>query len=248
MPRISAFRGLRYDVGHVGSLEGVVAPDLGCIDAAMQKELYQRHPANVVRLIRNREEPGDEPGDQSARAGRFFRNWQREGVLQREPDPAIYVYHQVAANQQVTRGFIGLLEMTDEVIVKETSVDQQLIGRRLELLRAAEANLAMVTGVYSTLESEVQDVLDEAVINVAPIETQDATGTIHHIWPVTDIERVNAASTLAASIHITIVGGAADFLAAKHRVDDDSNFDNSKVMVALFESDQLDPLDAESIA
>ena len=96
MPDISAFRGIRYDLGHVGSLANVVAPPYDVIDAAEQEELYRRHPANVVRLILNRDEPGDdEHSNRYTRAARFMRNWLREGVLFSEADPAVYAYHQV---------------------------------------------------------------------------------------------------------------------------------------------------------
>jgi uncharacterized protein (DUF1015 family) len=95
MPHIAAFRGLRYDLGHVGSLENVVAPPYDVIDNGFQDRLYKKHAANVVRLILNRDEPGDSEDAKYERAARFFKNWQQEGILQREPDPAIFVYHQV---------------------------------------------------------------------------------------------------------------------------------------------------------
>ncbi len=77
MPQIAAFRGLRYDLGHVGALENVVAPPYDVIDAKFQDELLKKHPANVVRLILNREEPGDAPDDKYARAARFLKNWRQ---------------------------------------------------------------------------------------------------------------------------------------------------------------------------
>ena len=58
MPEIQAFRGIRYDLGHVGSLSDVVAPPYDVIDETLQDELYKKHPCNVVRLILNRIEPG----------------------------------------------------------------------------------------------------------------------------------------------------------------------------------------------
>lgn len=60
MPSISAFRGVRYDLGHVGSLSDVIAPPYDVIDPELQDQLYKKHPANVVRLILNRDEPGDD--------------------------------------------------------------------------------------------------------------------------------------------------------------------------------------------
>ncbi len=60
MPEIQAFRGIRYDLGHVGSLGDVVAPPYDVIGPELQDQLYKRHPCNVVRLILNRKEPGDD--------------------------------------------------------------------------------------------------------------------------------------------------------------------------------------------
>ena len=59
MPELHAFRGLRYDLGHVGALSDVVAPPYDVIDPELQTALYRRHPANVIRLILNRSETGD---------------------------------------------------------------------------------------------------------------------------------------------------------------------------------------------
>ena len=59
MPDIIPFRGLRYDLGHVGSLSDVICPPYDVIGPEFQDQLYKKHPANFVRLELNREEPGD---------------------------------------------------------------------------------------------------------------------------------------------------------------------------------------------
>ena len=88
MPELHAFRGLRYDLGHVGALSDVVAPPYDVIDSALQTALYERHPANVIRLILNRAEPGDADDDaRYARAAQFLKNWVREGVLSSRSRP-----------------------------------------------------------------------------------------------------------------------------------------------------------------
>ena len=53
-------------------------------------------PTTSSASILNRIEPGDddEANNRYTRAARFFKQWQREGVLFTEADPAIYVYHQ----------------------------------------------------------------------------------------------------------------------------------------------------------
>ena len=96
MPEIQAFRAIRYNLGRVGSLGDVVAPPYDVISPELQEQLYRKHPNNVVRLILNRIEPGDddEVNNRYTRAKRFLKSWQSEGVLFTEPDPAIYVYQQ----------------------------------------------------------------------------------------------------------------------------------------------------------
>ena len=98
MPSIQPFRGLRYDPKHVGSLSNVVAPPYDVIGKELQDQLYKAHPANVIRLILNRDEPGDnEANNRYTRAAKFLKNWRSEGVLMAEAHPAVYVYHQVFA-------------------------------------------------------------------------------------------------------------------------------------------------------
>ena len=59
MADIRAFRAYRYDLGRVGALGDVIAPPYDVIDPALQQALYDRSPYNVIRLILNKETPGD---------------------------------------------------------------------------------------------------------------------------------------------------------------------------------------------
>ena len=94
MADVQPFRGWRYDPAQVGSLADVTAPPYDVIGPAERDELYKRHPCNVIRLILNREEPGDADDDRYARAADFLRRWQTEGILKQEREDALYVYHQ----------------------------------------------------------------------------------------------------------------------------------------------------------
>src|SRR5712692_2903411 len=95
MAGIRAFRAYRYDLGRVGALSDVIAPPYDVIDPALQETLYQRSPFNVIRLILNKEESGDnETNNRYVRAARLLRDWQREGILRQDSARALYVYHQ----------------------------------------------------------------------------------------------------------------------------------------------------------
>lgn len=219
MPHIAAFRGLRYDLGHVGALDGVVAPPSSAIDKDLQSELYKQHPSNVVRLILNRDELGDKKGAKFERAGVFFRNWQREGVLQREPDPAIYAYHQVFDHEGRTytrRGFICLtrLDETDETIVSPKPLEPSAVEDQLRLRRASKASLSPVLGLYADEDNLVQEILEDSIINVVPIEAKDRAGVIHRIWPLSDIHIINDVASAMATESTYIAHGRDHYHAA----------------------------------
>src|SRR4029077_15081170 len=95
MAEVQAFRAFRYELGRVGSLSDVVAPPYDVIDAGLQQALYERSPYNVIRLILNKDEPGDNERDNRySRAARCLRDWQAENVLYQDSAPGLYVYHQ----------------------------------------------------------------------------------------------------------------------------------------------------------
>ena len=82
MAEVQPFQAWRYDVGQVGDLTDVVAPPYDVIDEKFQEDLYKKHPCNCVRLILNRDEPDDSGvEDRYARARKFLKQWQQEGVL-----------------------------------------------------------------------------------------------------------------------------------------------------------------------
>ena len=217
MPVISAFRGLRYDLGHVGSLQDVLSPVPDEISVELRTELYRRHPANVVRLISNREEPGDVAGASDERVGRFFRNWQREGVLRREPDPAIYLYHhefEVSGARHTRKGFFCRTQFEPHGDVHSPKPGAKpTTDARVQLLQRSEANLIPVSALYADPDEVLIQKLDNHVVGCTPVEA--ACGSdIHRIWPVTDIHVINEVSTQISSKMFLIVDGHDQYNAA----------------------------------
>ncbi|HJQ79928.1 MAG TPA: DUF1015 domain-containing protein [Lacipirellulaceae bacterium] len=199
MPVIQAFRGIRYDLGHVGSLSNVVAPPYDVIDADLQRTLYEKHPSNVVRLILNRDEPGDgEQNNRYTRASRLFRQWQRDRILFTESDPAIYVYHQVFSDggtEYTRRGFmcrVRLERFGEGSIFPHEETHGAAKADRLKLWSACRANLSQIFGLYPDDENEAQQILEAAIAGVAQLEAKDHIGIIHRIWPVTDVSTITA--------------------------------------------------------
>ena len=169
MPHVAPLRGLRYDPKHVGTLSQVIAPPYDVIDAALQERLYQKHPANVIRIELNREEPGDnQRSNKYTRAAGFLRAWREQGVVMQEPAAALYVYHQefeVEGEKHVRRGVMARVRLerfgTGNIHPHEETMSGPKQDRLL-LTRACRANLSQVFGLYPDPQGEVQTQLDVA--------------------------------------------------------------------------------------
>ena len=201
MVQIEAFRGIRYDLGHVGSLSDVIAPPYDVISPEFQDSLYKQHPANFIRLELNREEPGDDASNNRySRAARFLKNWLSEGVLKRDSAPALYVYHQVfdyRGRTYTRRGFMGRVRLErfgDGRIYPHEETHASAKQDRLLLTTACRANLSQIFGIYPDPQNVVQSLLESAIAEQTPLEAVDHLGVVHRLWPVTDLGVISAAA------------------------------------------------------
>lgn len=199
MAEVYAFRGWRYDLAQVGSLSDVTAPPYDVIDATQQKELYERHPCNVVRLILNRDEPGDHsPDAKYTRAADFLRRWCSEGVLGQERDEAIYAYHQAfewEGREYVRKGFLARLRLEEFGRGQVYPHEQTMSGPkadRLTLTKACRMNLSPIFGLFPDPQSTAQLPLEDSIRGATPLEAMDDLGIVHRLWPATDRAAIDA--------------------------------------------------------
>lgn len=214
MPELQAFRGIRYNLSHVGSLSDVIAPPYDVISPELQDALYKKHPCNVVRLILNRIEPGDdEVNNRYSRAKKFYKSWLAEGVLFQESDPAIYVYYQefdVAGVRYIRRGFMARIKLSHYGEGQIFPHEHTLRGPRMDqlmLMTMCKAQLSQVFGMYPDPEGQTAAVLDDAVAGATPVEAVDHLGVVHRMWPVTQPEFVTRLSALVGPAPIFIADG-----------------------------------------
>lgn len=197
MPQTAPFAALRYNLDHVGSLSDVIAPPYDVIDPELQDQLYKRHPANVIRIILNRTEPGDEGDERYARAAKFVEQWKREGVLVREARPAYYVYHQRFEHDGTTvirRGFMGRVRLQpfgEGNIYPHEETHPKAKVDRLKLTTSTRQNNSQIFGLYPDPDNSVIELLDQACEGVPSVEATDHLGVRHIMWAVSD-ESVSA--------------------------------------------------------
>ncbi len=215
MPELQAFRAVRYNLGKVGSLSDVTAPPYDVIGPELQDELYRKSPYNVIRLILNKIEPGDddEVRNRYTRAARFLRDWQADGVLYTDPDPAIYVYHQEFTTEGVThnrRGFMARVRLSPFGEGKVFPHEETLPGPkvdRLMLMTTTKANLSQIFGLYPDPTNEAQTILDKAAEKLTPVVATDHLGVVSRVWAVTDVSTIAAVSAVVGPKPIFIADG-----------------------------------------
>lgn len=214
MPEIQAFRGLRYNLAKVGSLSDIVAPPYDVIDGTLQDKLYDRSEYNVIRLELNRTEPSDVTGEECyLRASRILRTWIRDGVVEAEGDPAIYVYHQefaYAGQTHVRKGFMARVRLQrfgEGNIYPHEQTHAKAKDDRLKLTRATQTNLSQIFGLYPDPENMAQEILEQHIITMRPLEAVDHLGVIHRVWPVTDPRIIGEVAALVCNLPMFVADG-----------------------------------------
>jgi len=214
MADVHPFRGWRYDLGQVGDLSDVTAPPYDVISPDQQRDLYERHPCNVIRLILNRDEPGDtDPEARYKRAANFLRHWQSERILIPEHEDALYVYHQEfdwEGRRYVRKGFLARVRLEEFGRGKIYPHEQTLSGPkadRLALTKACRMNLSPVFGLYPDPNGEANQELDAAIQGMTPFVAVDHLGVIHRMWPVTEVSVINEVRAQLRAAPIFIADG-----------------------------------------
>ncbi|WP_104818878.1 DUF1015 family protein [Kitasatospora sp. MMS16-BH015] len=192
------FRGLRYVPDRVGTLAAVTSPPYDVVDPNRRLDLETADPHNIVRLILPRPEPednGDRP-DRDTRyrhAARLLADWQREGVLAPDREPALYVYEQRTSpgspgGELLQRGLIGALAVSGReagVVLPHEDVMPRPVADRVGLMRTTKANLEPLLLTYRG-HGGAAAVIEQAVQGEPLLTTTTSDGTHHRLWAITD--------------------------------------------------------------
>lgn len=214
MPNIQPFSAYRYNLAKVGSLTNVVAPPYDVIDPELQDALYEKHPNNVVRLILNKIEKTDtEQDNRYTRSAKILKQWKEEGVLTQDPQPSIYVYHQVyeVNGQKFTRkGFMCRCEAVpfgEGMVFPHEQTLSAAKQDRLMLTTTCKTNFSQIFGLYPDQEHSVQDILEKAITGLTPLESTDHLGVLNRMWIVSDPEVIKTVVEVMGPKPIFIADG-----------------------------------------
>ncbi len=206
MPTIRPFRALRYAPA-AGELARLVAPPYDVVDDETFCQLCARSPHNVVRLTLDRGYsrdllPRDEWYDQVAG---LLEEWVATGLLQRDEQPAFYLYTQRFTHEGKRLDHKLLLcalrlehYETGRVRPHENTTPGPKAGR-LKLLRACRTNLSPVLGLVPDEAGVLNRRLEALQEALAPAcRFTDEEGVSHELRLVVEpAEQESLAATLA---------------------------------------------------
>ena len=96
MAEIVPFRAVRYAATRGRALGQLLAPPYDLVSQEQRDELLRRSPHNIIHVTLGEDRPGDGPAttNKYVRAGETWRAWLEQGVLRRDPTPALYPLEQ----------------------------------------------------------------------------------------------------------------------------------------------------------
>lgn len=208
MPKIFPFRGVRYDVGKVGDLSNVTTQPYDRIGPELQEEYYSRHPHNIVRIIRRKEEPA-----KYEQAAKTLDDWLKEGILVRDEKPCVYAYYQTYRTPQGERtrkGFSAMVRIEEPGKGKILPHEQTHTGPKIDrfhLLSATRAHTEQVFFLYSDPGRVVNKILDEAARRRPDLEAKDDLGETHRVWKIDDPKKIEAIQRFLDPKEVVIADG-----------------------------------------
>ncbi len=215
MAEIRPFRGVHYNQLLIKDLSTVICSPYDIITPPLQQELYRRSQYNFVRLEHSRELPQDTVMDNKyTRSAATLRQWLKQGVLEVDKTPAIYLHDHYFTHQGKEyrrRGIIVCvrLEEWEKMVVRpHEGTLAEPRNDRVSLLRELQANTSPILALFEDQGQRVSSLLaTQEPKNKPLISLTGANGEGHNIWAITESQIVNQICNSLAEQPLYIADG-----------------------------------------
>ncbi|MBU4304069.1 MAG: DUF1015 domain-containing protein [Candidatus Omnitrophica bacterium] len=251
MADISPFCGLRYNLKTIKNIKDVFAPPYDIISEKEQKELYARHPFNVVRLILAKTtKKDDEKSNRYSRAGSLFKKWIKDGVLVNDEKPAIYIYTQDYTVEGVRKkriGFLARMKFDEKGCLPHEHTLIKPKEDRLRLIRRVHANLSPIFSFYIDNKNAVGNILKSYLKKKPLISFTDAEKIRHCFWKVDEAAAIKKICGLMKNKQVFIADGHHRYEVSRNFRDEllsagyppDGDFNHVMMYLTGFNEDNL---------
>ena len=215
MARIFPFRAYRY-ASKTGPVRNLVTQPYDKITPEMQERYYRASSHNFARIIKGKAEPSDSDSDNVyTRAASNLNDWIADGVLEQEPEEALYPYfqefrHLDSGETLVRKGFIGLTQLEDYsagVIHRHEMTHSGPKLDRLQLIRHTRAHLGQLFMLYDDPSLRIDARLEEAASGAPLSSVEDEYGVRHTVWKITDPSSIGELRRLMDDKKLLIADG-----------------------------------------
>lgn len=218
MATTKPFRAIRYNQDQIDSIDKVISQPYDRVRYGLQEKYYELSPYNVTRIIKGKETESDSERDNVyTRAREYLNKWLDEGVLEREDQPAYYVYHQtfpLPSGETITRkAFICAFELSpfeEGIVLPHERTHAGPKVDRLNLTRATETYFGNIFMLYPDPDNRISAIFSEAIQREPDIEAKELyeKDVLHQVWVVKDAEVINRVSAeMAPKTSLIIADG-----------------------------------------
>jgi uncharacterized protein (DUF1015 family) len=208
MAEIKPLRAWRYNAELGENIDDLTSPLFDVVSDKQREALY-KNPYNSIHLSVPK-------GGQNAalEAGQLLEEWKKNGIIQQDALPGIYVYYQyftLAGNQKefCRKGFIchiRIHDWTENIILRHENTIPTAVNDRIELLEATQLNVSPTHGLYTDPGFTLEKYMDEAI--KAPIyETEDYQGVRDVLGVIHDAEVIQQFIHLLSDKRIILADG-----------------------------------------
>ncbi|MDH3330098.1 MAG: DUF1015 domain-containing protein [Desulfobulbaceae bacterium] len=199
MANIAPFRGLRFNPEKINKLEDVITPPYDVISAEDGVKFLEKNIYNMIQLdLRTTSQDGEEDTARYTQAKDLFEQWQKEGVLVRDEQPAIYLYYidyTHPSGRRMTRkgliSLVGLAEFSAGIVKPHEKTFDAVISERMQLMDKCRAQFSKVFSIYPDDRHSVMSTLEQAREQQPICSVKDHLGNMHTLWRVTDTEAID---------------------------------------------------------
>ncbi len=164
MAEIQPLRSWRYNQHLAKKIQQYISP-LFDVVSQKQREVLYGNPLNSIHLS------VPTGADPASTAANTLKRWKKEGILEQDMLPGIYVYYQYfnlpgSVQTHCRKGFICNIKAYDweeQVVLRHENTMPAAVKDRVELLKSTQINSSATHGLYSDPDFVLEKVMDEAM-------------------------------------------------------------------------------------
>ena len=207
MVDIRPFKGIQYDKDKIEDMEKVITQPYDKISDEMRDKYYSDSEYNYCRLILPKEE------NRYEMAATRVQNWLREGVLNKEVSPGIYVYYQdfeVLGEKYTRKGFISAVKLhpfEEGIVLPHEQTHKGPKIDRLNMLTATEKNLEAGFMLYTDPDKTTINIFDGTAKGEPLYEATDEYGVHNRVWKIEDESKIKEVEKILSGEQVVIADG-----------------------------------------